>query len=261
MTKRFPQYAAFAGITAGLALGAATASAAELTIYSTTDGDNLKVIAEAVKKAHPDISIDWVRDSTGIMAARVLAEKDNPRADVLFGMAATSMLTFDEMGMFVPYTPKGVERLDKRYLGRQQRAGPLGRHLRLGRRHLLQHHRGREEQSPQADQVGRPDRPGLQGSCRHAESGLLGYRVPGRVQLDPDLGRRPSLGLHGQAAPEHHVLHALRIHTLQAGGVGRDGGRHLLAVPRRQAEVQGCADRHHRAGRGHRLGDAGPWPS
>ena len=116
MTRRFPRFAAVAGITAGLALGAATASGAELTIYSTTDGDNLKVIAEAVKKAHPDINIDWVRDSTGIMAARVLAEKDNPRADVLFGMAATSMLTFDEMGMFVPYTPKGVERLDKRYL-------------------------------------------------------------------------------------------------------------------------------------------------
>ena len=115
MTGRLPRFAVFTGVAAGLALGAATASAADLTIYSTTDGDNLKVIAEAVKKAHPDINISWVRDSTGIMAARILAEKDNPRADVLFGMAATSMLTFDEMGMFVPYTPKGIERLDERY--------------------------------------------------------------------------------------------------------------------------------------------------
>lgn len=115
MNGRLSRFAVSAGAAAGLALGAATASAADLTIYSTTDGDNLKVIAAAVKKAHPDINISWVRDSTGIMAARVLAEKDNPRADVLFAMAATSMLTFDEMGMFIPYTPKGVDKLDKRY--------------------------------------------------------------------------------------------------------------------------------------------------
>ena len=44
-----------------------------------------------------------------------MAEKDNPRADVLFAMAATSMLGMDELGMFLPYTPKGVDALDARY--------------------------------------------------------------------------------------------------------------------------------------------------
>ena len=90
-------------------------SAGELTIYSTTDGDNLKVIGKAFAEAHPDIKVSWVRDSTGIMHSRIMAEKDNPRHDVLFGMAATSMLTMDELGMFIPYTPKGVEKLDTRY--------------------------------------------------------------------------------------------------------------------------------------------------
>ena len=107
----------FAPILAAGALlaGAANAGAAELTVYSTTDADNLKIIAEAFSKANPDIKINWLRDSTGIIAARVLAEKNNPQADAIFALAATSMLGFDDLGMFVPYTPKGVEKLDKRY--------------------------------------------------------------------------------------------------------------------------------------------------
>ena len=98
-----------------LVLATSASSAGELTVYSTTDADNLKVIGEAFSEAHPDIKVNWVRDSTGIMHARLMAEKDNPRADVLFAMAATSMLGMDELGMFVPYTPKGVDALDERY--------------------------------------------------------------------------------------------------------------------------------------------------
>jgi iron(III) transport system substrate-binding protein len=102
-------------VASALALTSVAASAGELTVYSTTDADNLKKIGQGFKKAHPDIKINWVRDSTGIMHARMMAEKNNPRADVLFAMAATSMLTMDELGMFVPYTPKGADKLDKRY--------------------------------------------------------------------------------------------------------------------------------------------------
>ena len=74
-----------------LSLGVAisVSSAGELTIYSTTDADNLKVIGKAFSEAHPDIKVNWVRDSTGIMHARLMAEKDNPRADVLFAIRGT----------------------------------------------------------------------------------------------------------------------------------------------------------------------------
>ena len=104
-----------AAVAVSLGLATSVSHAGELTIYSTTDADNLKVIGEAFSKAHPDIKVSWVRDSTGIMHARLMAEKDNPRSDVLFAMAATSMLGMDELGMFVPYTPKGVDALDDRY--------------------------------------------------------------------------------------------------------------------------------------------------
>ncbi len=48
----------------------------------------------------------WVRDSTGVMTARFLAEKDNPRADVVFGLAVTSIVLFEKQGLLETYEPK-----------------------------------------------------------------------------------------------------------------------------------------------------------
>ena len=38
----------------------------------------------------PEVEVVWVRDSTGVITARFLAEKDNPRADMVLGHAATA---------------------------------------------------------------------------------------------------------------------------------------------------------------------------
>ncbi|CAN5440517.1 putative 2-aminoethylphosphonate ABC transporter substrate-binding protein [soil metagenome] len=98
-----------------LLLGTSIASAGELTIYTSTEGDNLKDFAERFSKANPDIKVNWVRDSTGVLQARAVAEKDNPRNDVVFAHAATSLLALDKMGLLLPYAPVGVEKLDPRY--------------------------------------------------------------------------------------------------------------------------------------------------
>lgn len=105
-----------------LALSVATAlavqavSAAELTVYTAVESDDLQKYAERFNQAHPDISIRWVRDSTGVMTARLLAEKENPRADVIWGLAATSLLMLDKEEMLHPYAPVGVETLDPKFV-------------------------------------------------------------------------------------------------------------------------------------------------
>lgn len=104
----------------GLCTGAAQAG--ELTIYTSTEGDNLKVFSERFSKAHPDIKVNWVRDSTGIIQARLMAEKDAPRNDLIFAHAATDLLALDAMNQFLPYTPKGLDKLDARY--RDKKAAP-----------------------------------------------------------------------------------------------------------------------------------------
>ncbi|HBQ36907.1 MAG TPA: putative 2-aminoethylphosphonate ABC transporter substrate-binding protein, partial [Rhodobacteraceae bacterium] len=72
--------------------------------------------AATFNEDHPDIKINWVRDSTGIVTAKLLAEKDNPQADVIWGLAGTSLLLFKSEGMLEPYAPAGVEKLDPKFV-------------------------------------------------------------------------------------------------------------------------------------------------
>ena len=92
------QIAAALLATAAVAFTSA-ASATELTVYTAVESDDLQKYAERFNAAHPDITINWVRDSTGVITARLLAEKDNPQADVVWGLAATSLLVLEEEGM------------------------------------------------------------------------------------------------------------------------------------------------------------------
>jgi iron(III) transport system substrate-binding protein len=99
-----------------LGLISSSASAGDLLVYSSTDADNLKWYMEEFQRVHPDINVEVIRDSTGIMHARLMAEKNNPQADVLFEMAATSALTMEAAGMFEEYTPAGMDKIDQRYV-------------------------------------------------------------------------------------------------------------------------------------------------
>ena len=77
----------------------ATAQAADLTVYTALEADQLKAYKAAFEEANPDVNILWVRDSTGIITAKLLAEKANPQADVVMGLAATSLMLLEKEGM------------------------------------------------------------------------------------------------------------------------------------------------------------------
>lgn len=89
----------------------ALAQKTRLTVYTALENDQLGAYKQAFEAAHNDVEIAWVRDSTGVITARLLAEKDNPRADVIWGLGASSIALFDSMGMLQPYTPKGVDQI------------------------------------------------------------------------------------------------------------------------------------------------------
>ena len=107
------------GLLAGVAVGVLSISAAmagELTVYTAVEAEDLKKYADAFNADHPDVTINWVRDSTGVVTAKLLAEKNNPQADVIWGLAATSLLLLKSEGMLEAYAPKGVELLDKKFV-------------------------------------------------------------------------------------------------------------------------------------------------
>jgi iron(III) transport system substrate-binding protein len=106
-----------AGVVSVLALldtGPAAAQTA-LTVYTAVEADDLKKYAARFNEDHPSIQIKWVRDSTGVVTAKLLAEKANPQADVIWGLAATSLMILNAEGMLMPYAPKGLERLDPQF--------------------------------------------------------------------------------------------------------------------------------------------------
>src|SRR4051812_11770267 len=95
--------------------GGAFAQKTTLVVYTALETDQLKAYQEGFNKTNPDIEITWVRDSTGVITTKLLAEKNNPKADVVWGLAATSMAIFDSEGMLTPYAPAGLAKIDAKY--------------------------------------------------------------------------------------------------------------------------------------------------
>ncbi len=108
---------AVAGLTfAGFASGPAAAQTT-LTVYTALEAEELEPLRKGFRAEYPDIDIAWVRDSTGIITAKILAEIDagSPKADIFLGTSATSLLVVDAKGMLLPYAPKGLDRIDSKF--------------------------------------------------------------------------------------------------------------------------------------------------
>ena len=112
--SKFPKSATFG--VAALGLFAATpAKAVELTVYTAVEADELAGFKKAFETDNPGITINWIRDSTGIVTSKLMAEKDNPQADVVWGLAATSLMLLGNEGYFQGYTPKGIDKIEKKF--------------------------------------------------------------------------------------------------------------------------------------------------
>jgi iron(III) transport system substrate-binding protein len=98
-------------LTAGALDRADAQTKTRLTIYTALENDQLAPFKTSIEAAVPGVEVAWVRDSTGVITARVLAEKDNPRADVILGLAATSIIVFEKEGLLEAYKPKGADAL------------------------------------------------------------------------------------------------------------------------------------------------------
>lgn len=106
-----PLRRAFLAAALALPALAAAQSKTELLVYSALEADQIKAYEEAFEKDHPTIDLKFVRDSTGIVTAKLLAEKANPQADVVWGLAATSLMLLDREGMLMPYAPRGLDQI------------------------------------------------------------------------------------------------------------------------------------------------------
>ena len=109
-------------LTFAFAAGASAAKT-ELLVYTALETDQIKAYQEGFNKAHPDIELKWVRDSTGVITAKLLAEKANPQADVVMGVAASSLALLKKNDMVIPYAPLNLDGIMSQY---RDKANPPG---------------------------------------------------------------------------------------------------------------------------------------
>ena len=95
-------------------LATVSASAQERTrlqVYTTLEVENIADFKKAFEAENRDIEIVWVRDATGVLTARILAEQSLQRADAVWGLAVTSMAIIKQRGLLEPYAPPTLGQL------------------------------------------------------------------------------------------------------------------------------------------------------
>jgi iron(III) transport system substrate-binding protein len=80
-----------------------------VVVYTSLENEEVVEYLKVAKKELSDLDIQAIRLSTGELGARMLAERDNPQADCIWGWAVTNMSEFIPKGMLLPYKPKGWE--------------------------------------------------------------------------------------------------------------------------------------------------------
>lgn len=91
------------------AVGAQTRTS--LIVYSTLEPENIADFKKVFEADNPDIEIVWIRDSTGVVTAKIVGEGDRQQADAIWGLAVTSIATIKSLGRLVPYAPANLAAL------------------------------------------------------------------------------------------------------------------------------------------------------
>jgi iron(III) transport system substrate-binding protein len=114
MLKRLLQLASLSVLAVFTSLALAQAKT-PILVYTALETDQLKAYKDGFEKHVKDVEIRWVRDSTGVITAKLLAEKANPQADVVMGVAASSLALLDSNGMLEPYAPINLDAIMTSY--------------------------------------------------------------------------------------------------------------------------------------------------
>lgn len=93
-------------MAAFIAVPAQAQTKTRITVYSALEVDHIESYRKAFEADNPDIEIALIRDSTGVITARLLAEKERPQGDAIWGLAITSLALLDAEKMLEPFAPR-----------------------------------------------------------------------------------------------------------------------------------------------------------
>jgi iron(III) transport system substrate-binding protein len=93
----------------------ADSTAGELTIYTSRAEALFKPVVEAFNTKYPDIKLTVLNGSNGELAAKILEERANPKADVLINSDTLTMESLAAEGVFEPNDSKSVGAVPEAY--------------------------------------------------------------------------------------------------------------------------------------------------
>lgn len=86
-----------------------------ITIYANMEEHLFDIYLAEFHKQYPEIKVNHVRKSTGALTEQLLAEQDDPKADLVWAMSATVLSVLEWNGVLEPYTPAGLERVQPQF--------------------------------------------------------------------------------------------------------------------------------------------------
>ncbi|MFN4243276.1 MAG: putative 2-aminoethylphosphonate ABC transporter substrate-binding protein [Tepidisphaerales bacterium] len=116
LRKELPAFAAaWAGVLVVTVSLASAAAREKITVYTALENEQIRPLLADFQTQNPGVEVEVVRDSNGVIAARLLAEADNPRADVVWQVAATTLMMLAGRELLEPYAPAGLSSIRPRF--------------------------------------------------------------------------------------------------------------------------------------------------
>ena len=83
----------------------------EIIVYTAMEENLIDEYIKEFNKEYPDIKLSVISSGTGDILAKLIAEKGNPQADVIW--ALSDLMILDDYKLLEPYTPKGIENVNE----------------------------------------------------------------------------------------------------------------------------------------------------
>ncbi|KNF09605.1 ABC-type Fe3+ transport system, periplasmic component [Gottschalkia purinilytica] len=81
----------------------------ELVVYTSLDENDVKKYIEDYNKKYPDVDLKIVRESNRTILNKLIKEKRDTKADIVWGISPSGLLTLDRKGLLDTYIPKDIE--------------------------------------------------------------------------------------------------------------------------------------------------------
>jgi iron(III) transport system substrate-binding protein len=177
---------------------------------------------KASTRSNPDIELKWVRDSTGVITAKLLAEKANPQADVVMGVAASSLALLDKNGMLEPYRPLNADAIMSQYIDKKNPPAWFGMDV-WGATVCFNTVEAAKKNIPKPETWKDLLKPAYKGQIvmpNPASSGTGFFDVTAWLTLWGDTTARAAAGSTWTACTRTCAVHAQRLQALQHGRRG-----------------------------------------